>query len=269
VPGPTCGHCASEWVVQGQTWDSVSSFQTPWSGQNQTWELVSSFKPSLVGMQLPAEAWGYLAAGKQHANAGVKCNTCATELDLKNSSYTLGNVTRSKDDWMRFATGKPLAVDVAQIKLEAETAFLKAIENAEWQQPNIVFPRVLGSGEKVLFVMEAQMGKKEGLEYVPGNFGRLWFTNQRMLFDHYQKDVEILIDKINRLNVSPFARPIQNSQFETLHRIWVERNDRKRPIVLFCQGLKVVLSNANTKLEVPIGSSQLEQLLLTLRAANP
>jgi serine/threonine protein kinase len=268
VPGPTCNQCASEWVVQGQTWDSISSFQTPWSAQNQTWELVSSFKPSLVGMQLPAEAWGYLAAGKQHANAGVKCNTCATELDLKNQVYTLGNISRSKDDWMRFATGKPLAADVAQLKLEGETAFLKAIENAEWQQVTTGFPRILGTGERVLFVLEGQLGKKEGSEYVPGNFGRVWFTNQRMIFEgsSLQKDIEILIDKLERSDVSSVT-----SQFETLHRIWFERNDRKRPIILFCRGLNVSLTSRAAKLEVQIRTKQLEQLLITLqsRVANP
>jgi serine/threonine protein kinase len=136
-PGPTCSSCASEWIVSGQNW-----------------ELVSSFKNSLVGMVLEAQAWRFLAAGKQHANAGVKCNTCATELDLKNSSYTLGNVTHSRDDWMRLVTGKPLSTDGARFKREGEAALSKAIENAEWQQSNLTFPRTLGTNERVLFVLE-------------------------------------------------------------------------------------------------------------------
>jgi serine/threonine protein kinase len=270
VPGPTCDNCASEWVIKGQNWDLISSFQNSWiahaHAQGQPWELVASFKTSLVGMQLPSEAWRYLAAGKQHANAGVKCNTCATELDLKNSSYTLGNVTRSKDDWMRFAIGKPLSGDVARLKLEAETAFLKAIENAEWQQVSTGFPRVLGVDERALFVLEAQLGKKEGSEYVPGNFGRVWFTSQRILFEGSSliRDVEVLIDKLQHSNVSSVT-----GQFETLHQIWCERNDRKRPIVFFCRESNVIFSSGAAKLEVKIGSSQLQQLLLTLRAANP
>jgi serine/threonine protein kinase len=269
-PGPTCSSCASEWVVNGQNWNSVSSFQSTWNSHGQRWELVSSFKASLVGMQLPSEAWGYLAAGKQHANAGVKCDTCATELDLQNSSYTIGKVTRSKDDWMRFAAGKPLSTDGAQFKREGEAAFLKAIENAEWQQSNIVLPRPLGSGEKVLFVMEAQWGKKDDSDYIPGNFGRVWLTNQRMLFygTGYQKDSEILIAKIDHINVSGFVRPIQGNQFETLNRVWIERNDRKRPIVLFCRGLNVTLSSGTAKLEVQIGSKPLENLLLQLRSRS-
>ncbi len=273
VPGPTCSSCASEWVVQGQTWDSGSSGQMPWSAQNQTWELVSSVKPSLVGMQLPSEAWGYLAAGKQHANAGVKCNTCATELDLKNSSYSLGNMTRSKDDWMRFAIGKPLAADVTQLKLEAENAFLKAVENAEWQQTNTGFPRILGTNERMLFMLEGQLGKKEGSEYIPGNFGRVWFTNQRIIFEggSLQKDIEVLIDKLDQMNVA--ARSIQTpgSQPETLYRIWTERNDRKRPIILFCRGLNVSLTSGTAKLELQIRPNQLEKLLSHLKSnsVNP
>jgi serine/threonine protein kinase len=255
-PGPTCSSCASEWIVQGQNW-----------------ELVSSFKNSLVGMVLEAQAWRFLAAGKQHANAGVKCNTCATELDLKNSSYTLGNITRSREDWMRFATGKPLSSDGVQFKREGETALSKAIENTEWQQANMTFPRTLGNNEKVLFVLEAQLGKKEGDEYTPGNSGRLWFTNQRSLFEDgsFYKDVEILMSKLDHINVSYTTRHIQGTQIETFLRIWVERTDRKRPIVLFCRPLNVALSSGTAKLEVQIGSSQLEQLLLQLRsrAINP
>ncbi len=256
VPGPTCPHCASEWVVQGQNW-----------------ELVSSFKSALVGMQLPAEAWRYLAAGKQHANAGVKCNTCATELDLKNSSYTLGNVSRSKDDWMRFAIGKPLAADVAQLKLEGEQAFLKAIENAEWQQVTSVFPRVLGKNEKVLFVLEALLGQKDGLEYIPGSLGQAWFTTQRILFENGSliRDVEILIDKLNHINTTHTSFYIQANNYQTLCRIWLERKDRKRPIVLFCGNFDVTLSSGAAKLEVSIGPKQLEQLLTNLqsRVLNP
>ncbi len=249
-PGPTCSSCASEWIVSGQNW-----------------ELVASFKNSLVGMVLEAQAWRFLAAGKQHANAGVKCNTCATELDLKNSSYTLGNISRSKDDWMRFALGKPLSSSAPQFKLEGEAALLKAIENAEWQQSNTAFPRILGSGEKVLFVLEAQLGKKEGNDYIPSNFGQVWFTNQRMLFyGPGYKDVEILIGKLDQINVSPTTRHIQATQFETYLRIWVERNDRKRPIVLFCRGSSAIVSSGAAKLEVQIRASQLENLLLQLRS---
>jgi serine/threonine protein kinase len=273
VPGPTCGSCASEWIVQGQNWDAVTSSQSPWNSHGQSWELVSSFKASLVGMQLPSEAWGYLAAGKQHANAGVKCSTCATELDLTNQLYTLGNQSLSKDDWMRFAAGKPLSSDGTQFKLEGESALLKAIEHAEWQQANTGFPRNLGLSEKVLFVLEAQLGKKEGNEYVPGNFGKVWFTTQRLVFEGntLQKDVEILINKLDQLNVAAQSIQTPGSQTETLYRIWTERTDRKRPIILFSRSLNVSLTSGTAKLEVQIRANQLEKLLSHLKSnsVNP
>ena len=69
------------------------------------------------------------------------------------------------------------------LKLEGENALLRAIENAEWQQSNITFPRALGRNEKVLFVLESQLGQKDGLDYLPMNFGQTWFTTQRILFE--------------------------------------------------------------------------------------
>jgi serine/threonine protein kinase len=248
-PGPTCTSCGSEWIVHGQNW-----------------ELVSSFKQSLVGMVLESQAWRFLAAGKQHANAGVKCNTCATELDLKNSGYSLGNITRSREDWMRQALGKPLMADSAQVKRDGEAAFLKAIENGEWQQINTNFPLPLGKNEKVLFVMDARLGKKEGNEYSPGNAGQVWFTNQRLLFSSFgSKDVEILIDKLDQISIR------SESNLEALHRLWLERYDRKRPIVIYCRTLRAVLSSGAARLEVEVVTPQLEQLLrhLKSRALNP
>ena len=253
-PGPTCSHCSSEWLVNGQNW-----------------ELVSSFKQSLVGMVLEAKAWRFLAAGKQHANPGVKCNTCATELDLKNSSYSLGNVTRSKEDWMRYAVGKPLQADSAQTKLEAEAAFLKAIENAEWQQPNVISPRVLGKNEKVLFVLNARMGKKQNSIYVPGDQGQLYFTNQRVLFDSSTtRNVEALIHKLMRIETqTPQPTQISPLNYETLSRLWLERDDRERPIVLFIGNYTADLKSGQAQLSVPIFSGHLEKLLKNLRSQTP
>ena len=86
-----------------------------------------------------------------------------------------------------------------------------------------------------------------------------------------QKDIEVLIDKLDQMNVA--ARSIQTpgSQTETLYRIWTERNDRKRPIILFCRGLNVSLTSGAAKLELQIRPNQLEKLLSHLKSnsVNP
>ena len=250
-PGPTCSHCSSEWLVNGQNW-----------------ELVSSFKQSLVGMVLEAQAWRFLAAGKQHANPGVKCNTCATELDLKNSSYSLGNVTRSKEDWMRFALGKPLQADRVQTEQNAETWFLKAIENGEWQQANISAPRTLGKNEKVLFVINARLGKKHNNDYLPSNEGQVFFTNQRILFESQTtRNIEALVHKLTRIE-SQASQPIEIStlHYETLGRLWLERDDRERPIVLFMGNYTANIRSGQAQLNLPIFAANLEKLLSNLRS---
>ena len=105
-------------------------------------------------------------------------------------------------------------------------------------------------------------------DYLPSNEGQVFFTNQRILFESQTtRNIEALVHKLTHIE-SQASQPIEIStlHYETLGRLWLERDDRERPIVLFMGNYTANIRSGQAQLNLPIFATNIERLLNNLRS---